>query len=169
MEGYCGVEDVKRALRGSTSAGGGNSSTAADLADADIQDSINEATALIDGFIGGPYEPEEEPVPPIIRYLCRDIAAYYSDLVWRRAKGAAEGSPVVLRFKAAMDVLDKLADGKLDLMGPMNVAEQAEIANQYTGNLFNICDFDLTGRTDPPLGFPLRLEAGALVWTADQE
>ena len=148
---YCSVQDVRRALV----AGGASASTntAADISDDALDDAAEEASSTIDAFIDGPYDPEEESIPSVIRFWARDIAAYLAMLTWRGAKAPAANNPVTLRYQHAMQMLQGVADGTIEIMTPQSVEDQPAVINQYTGSLFDTDDFDLVGRGESQTGW----------------
>lgn len=166
MPGYCGVNDVRRGLTGSAEAGGADrggapTNTAADLDDEAIQDSIDEATALVDAYIDGPYDVAIEKVPNYVRFWTRDIASYYATLVWRKSKAPTPSDPVVLRYQHTLDMLQSVAQGELAILGPQDVEDQptvvnpmsplvtlANISNINNLQLINPWNFDLWGRSE---------------------
>ena len=173
---YCGANDIRRALTGSATAGGGPpdppTNTAADLDDEALNDSAEEASAIVDSYIDGPYDTTADKIPPVVRFWTRDIAAYLATLVWRRSKAPAANDPVVLRFNTALDMLKEVADGALTILGPVNVDDQptvvTSILTPFAGSLFTPNDFDLTGRMAGYPGWPLYYWNGFLLWSTEE-
>lgn len=140
--------------------------TAADLTDAQLADSIAEADALIDGYIGGYYavpvvgylDANGNPpatVPAPINYWSRNIAAYNASLAYRGSMDFADQDPIARRFKDTLDALTAVSTGKMRLQLPQNTGvnsatEAGNVFNPYDGDLFTPDDFDLT--TDPNPG-----------------
>lgn len=114
MADYTDVSAVRLAL----SPGGDESDTgsAASLADADLQAAIDDATDEVNGKITARYPlPIAAPVPSILARICRDIAAYFATLTYRRGDPLLPGDPVALRYKAAEDLLTQIQTGMLSL------------------------------------------------------
>jgi phage gp36-like protein len=113
---YSSPTDVRFAL----TPGGdeADKSTAAILEDDQITDAIKEADGTIDTYIfslfGIPQDPDtpEVAVYPV-RAWSRDIAAYLATLTYRKFKDYGEDEPVRQRYKFVIDLLDKIAAGKL--------------------------------------------------------
>jgi phage gp36-like protein len=151
---YCDVQDVRNALiPGGAST---ETNTAADVPDAAIQDAIDEAMAIVDAFVGGPYE-STDFIPGIVLYWTRDIAAYYATLTWRKSKAPSADNPVVTRYQHAIEMLQSIAEGGLDIPSPADIPDQGTVVNpadalvaSQNGTLFNPADFDLTGRSQGP-------------------
>lgn len=116
--------------------------TANQLSDAQVEAEIANADSQIDAMIGGRYTvPFEVPVPPLIHNLSIDIAAYLSDLRFRGAKEYAnELNPFYLRYQRALQLLNSVAMGDLDIPGGTDngtdVVDGNSIAiNPYEGTL----------------------------------
>lgn len=77
-----------------------------------VERAIADAGALIDSYIHGRYPGPLSPVPPVLRRLTVDLATY--DLFSRRS---IIGCPEIRkdRHKAALALLDRLADGRVTL------------------------------------------------------
>lgn len=117
--------------------------TAADLSDPQIQYEIDSAAAVIDSYLRVQYVvPFAEPVPFIIKSICTDIAAYRSDLNYRKSREYdSQNMPIIQRYNMAMASLGDLQCGKQTIPAPReNVSDQgAIIVHQYPVALF---DFD---------------------------
>jgi phage gp36-like protein len=88
-----------------------------DLTSAALCDSfIAGAEALIDGRLAKAYQVPVTPVPPLLRTLATDIAAYrvLSQRIFLAATPA--DSPWPNRFAESLKLLEDLADGKLALV-----------------------------------------------------
>jgi phage gp36-like protein len=146
---YCSVADVRIALTQAGSATGSN--TAADMDDVTISDSIYEASGVIDGYIGGSYQPSDT-VPPIVTFWCRDVAAFLATCTWRKSKDFAAMDPVWLRYQWVLGQLNGLGAGSIVLPGggPSNPtgSSGATVVNPYPCTLFTPCDFDLLGESE---------------------
>jgi phage gp36-like protein len=159
---YCTVPDVRYAL--TQAAEESDTNTAADMDDATIQDSIDEASSIIDLYVDGPYL-STDTKPGIIKYWCRDIAAYLAASVWRKSKDWTALDPVYLRWQGATQGLQAVASGTLSIPTPASADEQATLINQYDGTLIHSWEFDLTGMSYPTdTGFPLYYYKGWLWW-----
>jgi phage gp36-like protein len=98
--------------------------SAGSLSDAQLNDAIREASALIDSFIGSRYTTPVGPVDPLanpltypdpIRQWARDIALYLATLTWLRRDNLEPTDPVALRYALAMATLTAVRDGKASL------------------------------------------------------
>ena len=167
---YCSANDVRRALTGSATAGILPSNTAADLDDEALEDSANEASAIVDSYIDGPYDTTIETIPPVVSFWTRDIAAYYATLVWRRSKAPVPNDPVILRYDNAMKMLEGVAAGTITIIGPEGLEDQPTVVNPdqtQAATLFRPWNFDLTGRGEylgMYSGWPLWYWQGQLYW-----
>lgn len=144
-EGYTTVEDLLYAL-----APGGQDTrsgdTAASLERTQLEDAITEASQEIDLRLAQRYTVPFEPVPPIIAQLTRDIAAYGATLTHRRGNPLGQDHPIRLRYTKATGLLDKIADGTIELDEAEGVARdsgEAFVVNPYEGNLWDLDSFDL--------------------------
>lgn len=79
--------------------------------DSVVDRAIADAAALIESYIHGRYPAPLDPVPPVIRRIAVDLAIY--DLFSRRSMDCPEIRKD--RHKAAMSLLDRLADGRVTL------------------------------------------------------
>lgn len=116
---YSSPADVRFAL---TPGGDENDlTTPAHFEDDQIIDAIKEADGTIDTFIyslyGIPQDPTAEPADSVavypVRAWSRDIAAYLVTLTYRKFKEYEPDETVRQRFQWVMDILQKIADGKL--------------------------------------------------------
>lgn len=128
------------------------SNTAADFSDAQLQDAIDEAAALIDSYIGKfyvtPVAQVDGATPQPIGFWARNIAAYNATLTYRNSMPVPPDDPVSLRWKATMDALGLVATGKVTLSIPENVGDSAansvgRAINPYVGDLWTPDDFSL--------------------------
>jgi phage gp36-like protein len=125
---YCAITDVRMALSGSVAATG--TQTASDLPDAAITDAITEASATIDAYVGGPYTATTAtlPVPNVIKYWCRDIAAFLATATWRKSKDVKDTDPIVRRYNFVRSQLQLVVTGKLVVATPLD-NQKAEVIN----------------------------------------
>ena len=147
---YAEIADVRSALLRNDEDAEGN---AASLSDTKIQEALDGATAEVDAWLAGRYEPPfSDPAPTLVKLLTIDIAAYLADLTYRQAADfSSELDPVYLRYQRAKATLEKLADGTLTLPGipdPVPDSTLAFWANPYAGSLFLPGDFDLVSDYD---------------------
>ena len=165
---YCSAQDIRNALN--PDGVNNNSNTAADLTDTALMDCAEEASATIDAYIDGPYDPTVESIPPIVKFWARNIGAYLATLTWRGAKAPAPNSPVVIRYQNTMGMLESVITGELAFPTPMNVEDQATIINPNLGGLptdrplITANEFDLTGRQEDLPGWPLTSNGIAVFW-----
>lgn len=127
--------------------------TAADLSDAQLQDSINEADAMIDGYIGGVYTTPVAQVagltPHPIDYLSRNIAAYNATLAFRGSMDFTDTDPVARRYRDSEAFLKGVGTNRISLPIPRNVGgagattSVAPAFNPYTGDLWTPDDFSI--------------------------
>lgn len=127
----------------------GNGST---LSDETIIEAIDQASSEIEGKLASRYTVPFEPVPPLIKALCVNIAAYLADLTFREVKDhQTELSPVYLRYQRAQAMLEQLQVGSMvippvgevpDPEDPSGAGARAVYASNST-SLFGPCDFDI--------------------------
>lgn len=148
---YTSVQAVRRALApgGSEDATLG---TAASLADQDLYRAIGEAAAEINSKLSARYSlPFTDPTPPLLEALNRDIAAFLATLVYRRNQPLPAEDPVRLRYQRAQALLDRLADGRAELLGQdaqgtIGESGEATVVNILDDqSLFGLEDFSLSG------------------------
>lgn len=142
---YSTVTSVRTAL---TAGGVMDGTSAASLSDADIQDKIDEADALIDGYLNARYTlPIEGTVPAILNMISRDLAASYATITYLGSIPLQPTHPVQIKATAAMATLDKIRTG--DVMLPLPGAGSGQrtdnpaVENPYDGDMFTLSDFDL--------------------------
>lgn len=131
--------------------------TAADYTDEQLTDSITQADALIDGYIGGFYAtPVTEPGEPLA-FWSRTIAAYLATLTFKGSLDLSDSDPVVRRYQIVLTNLKDVAAGRMKLNfpgndGPSKVAGVGQVVNPDTGpyELFPASDFDI----DPAPHYP---------------
>lgn len=114
-----------------------------------IEDARTEIDARLAVRYPAPFDdpdnPEMKPVPPVVKRINRDMAAYLATLTMLRGAPMAEGHPVALRNGSAQSLLQGIATGKitLDLPGGLDEDQQQEnkaggatVINRYAGSMF---------------------------------
>jgi len=141
------------------------SRTAASLDDAHINDAIQQASDIIDGYLGSRYTvPFGPTVPSLVSTIAEAIAAYRADLTYRQGVDYdSELDPVYLRVKECVQQLKDIRDGKMDIPGIPKPDGSgipiggATVINPYAGTLFWPADFDLVQdlfpHRDPRVGW----------------
>lgn len=134
--------------------------TAADLTDAQLQNAIDEADAVIDGYLGNYYAVPVQPVngatPNPLPFWSRNIAAYVATLSYRGSQDFTDTDPIARRYKDTLAALQQVAMGKMKLSLPDNqtgnAAEGAgQVFNPYVGDLWTPDDFNLSQAPNPGL------------------
>ena len=143
---YSTLASVRTAL---TSGGVMDGTSAASLPDADIQDKIDEADALIDGYLTARYSlPIAGEIPPIVRMISRDLAALYATITYLGSIPLQPTHPVQIKGTSAMATLDKIRTGDIMLPLPGAGSEQRNdnpaVENLYDGSMFTLSQFSLT-------------------------
>lgn len=165
---YATPDDVRAAISGY---GASDQGSAAGLTDEQLLGPLQEAHDEIDARLAVRYQtpfddmryPDPVPVPALVRRICVGIAAYLATLTFLRGALLEPTHPVSLRYARAQQMLSGIANGSINLDLPAGPpAEQAaetsdggaSVVNQYTGTLFDLCDFGIgvAGRRGP--GFP---------------
>lgn len=144
---YSTLVNVRTAL-----AAGGlmDPTSAAAMADADIQDKIDEADALIDGYLTARYALpiDNAAIPPIVRMISRDLAASYATITYLGSIPLQATHPVQIKAQSAMNTLEKIRTGEVMLSLPGAGSQQRNdspaVVNIYDGQMFSPGDFDLT-------------------------
>lgn len=145
---------VRKALVPSSDGGEPESPThtAADLSNSQLQDAIDEADVILNGYIGGRYVTPVALVsgvtPHPIDYWSRNIAAYNATLTFRGSQDFTDQDPVARRYALTMEALQAVSSGRVTLEIPGNVSDTAAQGvspayNPYSGTLFCVEDFDL--------------------------
>lgn len=121
---------------------------AASLSDSDIQDKIDEADALIDGYLNARYElPITADVPPVLSMISRDLAAYYATATYLGSVLIQPTHPVQLKATTAMATLEKIRAGEIMLPLPGAGSDQRNdnpvVENAYDGNMFTMGQFSI--------------------------
>lgn len=136
--------------------------TAADLSDAQLNDAIAEADAMIDSYIGGyyavPVAATGTPavIPHPIDFWSRNIAAYGATLTYRGSMDFTDTDPINRRYKDTLAALQAVAAGKVRLQIPENTSGNSAIQpgstiNPYVGDLWQPEDFSLYPAQSPQL------------------
>lgn len=152
---YCTVDDVRVILRGN--AEDPNEGTAASLADETITVHIASASAEIDANLYHRFTLPFNPVPDLVNNICRDIAAYLSDLTFREnVEYKSPQEPILLRYQRAEALLKSVRVGDIYLPDATGLEEPGQqvnitVANPYDSALFSSDDFIFPTRnpTDP--------------------
>lgn len=142
------------------------SGTGADLSDAQLEDAIAEADAVIDSYIAKYYAvpvalvipatddvqgdgAPDGSVPHPIDYWSRNIAAYNATLVVRKSLDFTDDDPVARRYNATMSALVGVSKGQATLQIPENTTPNAAtgagapVNPYYAGDLFDAADWNL--------------------------
>lgn len=106
---YCVPDDVRNAL---VPEGDPFDNTAATMQDAQIGDAIATAQSIVEGYASTAYE--DDVVPPLIRSLTIDLAAFYATAIYRKQQPFTNNEPILLRQQAAMQTLQDIAAGRVD-------------------------------------------------------
>lgn len=143
---YSTVQDVRLAL--SVGASGLDGTMSSEVSDDQIADNIAEADAQIDGYLSVRYAvPVTGTVPPLLKFLSRDLAAYLTQLTWLGSVDMGANDPVKLRLERANHILDDLRNGKmtvpLDPAGDDTSQFDPYVLNPYDGSMFTLDQFDL--------------------------
>lgn len=119
--------------------GGSNDvSSAAALGDAQIQESIDNASGQVDGALLVRYVlPLPAPVPQLVVSLTTDIAAYLATMAWRRGKLMPPRSPPQLRYDRATAILAQVAAGTISLPAASSQSSGA-VAFQTGADFFRL-------------------------------
>lgn len=145
MTVYATPEDVRTIL---TNDDADLSGSAAGMVDVKIQVEIDAAQAEIDARLANRYVTPFVAVPPLIKTITVDIAAYRANLLYRRSQDLTAEDPMVLRYTNAQTLLGLLASGAADLPGVgvgdgNSTAGTATVRNPYRGKLFSPDDLGL--------------------------
>lgn len=113
---------------------------------------IDRAGDKIDAHLRGRYTVPFTSVPPLIKSIAGDIAAYRAVLAYYGTVDLTELDPMVLRYREADQLLRDLSGGKATLeVEPDSPSDTTELAviNAYPGGIFSDRDFRLY-EGDPP-------------------
>lgn len=136
---YSTPAEVRSLLVGvNTSPAGDYDLTPNQLSDDQVTAEIANADSEIDAKLANRYTvPFIAPIPELIHSLSIDIAAYLCDLRFRGARElSSDLHPFYLRYRRALDMLEKLTLGSLELPNiELDEAGGASVVNPYTGEL----------------------------------
>lgn len=129
--------------------------TPAGMSDASLNLAIDDAQAVVDGYIGSQVTvPLTGTVPALVETLTAWEAAYLGMLTFRRTKDLERDDPFRLRHEWALSMLEKIAAGAITIPGSGDdVADDPQVFNQYDGYMFLPEDFDLRPVDAPPHRF----------------
>lgn len=142
---YSDVDTVRLVLSSDMAETGG---TAADLSDDQITYEIQSASAMIDSELRVAYMVPFDPVPFLIKSICTDIAAYRTDLNYRKSREYdSQNMPIILRYNMANQTLQELKRGDKTLSASRSDpnSEGAMVVHQYQYELFDSNEFNLFG------------------------
>jgi phage gp36-like protein len=88
---------------------------------------IQKACNVIDSFISGRYATPLQNVPGIIKDICIDLTVY--NLYTRRNREISKESAVYLDHQAAMDILKRISEKKINLSGVPEVQGSPNVKN----------------------------------------
>lgn len=152
--GYSTPADVRSAVSDtSTPDQPSTDATAARLDDTQLDDAIDQADSRINSYIGRYYVtpvPADAGVyPDALRFLSRDLAAYFASLTVRKSQDLTPNDPVARRYTDAMALLTSVRDGKatLDLPTPAGDGDaQAAVGTAINQEpiMFDQADFGLS-------------------------
>jgi phage gp36-like protein len=134
---YTALTDLRYAL---APGGGSDPATASSLTDVELGDAIEEASAEVDAELAALYAvPLDDPVPPIVARITRDIAAYLATLTHRRGVPLSTDDPARLRGDQARALLRRIGSGQAGLVGVGGTSDAADgsaVANPYSGEMW---------------------------------
>lgn len=151
---YCTPDEVRHVL----AAGADEidtAETAASLGDSALAGAIEDAQNEVDGKLAARYSGipfVAADVPPIVKSITMNIAAYLATLTFRRTLDMTDQDPVSLRYARAEANLTAIVKGQMDLpVSPPTPDPVVDLGivggvRRYTGDLFSASDFDLTTR-----------------------
>ncbi len=138
---YTVPDDVRRILRGADQDDDGGN--AGDLDDAQILLEIENASSQIDDTLRTVYTVPFDPVPPMIHSLATDIAAYLSDLNYRKSREyESDNYPIIRRYNRARELLEFYRNGNMILPVTRDIDDTsgAVVIHAYDGTLFTVED-----------------------------
>lgn len=119
--------------------------------DAELADAAASAQAEVAARVAHRYRIPTDPaaVPRLLVDAATDIAAWLYTVAHAAPDGLPDTHPATLRYRRAVDLLDGVATGRVDL--PDAPAADADgsrpaVRNPYHGRLYGLADFDLTHR-----------------------
>ncbi|HYK70433.1 MAG TPA: phage protein Gp36 family protein [Streptosporangiaceae bacterium] len=133
---YASISDL-RLMLDSTDAGTG---TAAQLSDEQLTLALRSATDRVSTYAGVSYDPAASPptMPGIVRDITLDLAAWWATTYYLKQKEMGANHPAVLRYTAAMGVLDAIRKGEIILDPASGGAAASRIINSipavFTGD-----------------------------------
>lgn len=161
---YTDPDEVRAVL---SFAGASDTRSPSGATDEQLTSAIEDARVEIDARLAVRYpapfdDPDNaarKPVPPVVKRINRDIAAYLATLTFLRGAPLVAEHPVALRYASAQNLLNGIATGKitLDLPGgnpadqPAENAPGATVVNPYSGDMFTAAGFGI-GRATGPFG-----------------
>lgn len=93
-----------------------------------VELNITKACNVIDSYIGGRYKiPLQGEIPGIIKNCAVDIAIY--SLYTRRNREISKDSAVYLDYQAAMEILKRISEKKMNLPGVSESVGEVKIQN----------------------------------------
>lgn len=157
---YASVADLRNVLSGTDSGTG----TAAQLTDDQLTLALYTSSNRVSVYAGNFYDssvPQADP-PPILHDLTLDLACFWAAKTYMKFKVIEPTSPIFIAYQNAMQVLQDVRDGKVDL-GP----GVAPGIGDETGTVINRIPAIFTGRdsntrVSPETGV---LEADSPFWT----
>lgn len=144
---YATVTDVRLAVARDPS----KARSAANLADDQINQAIEDAQSQVDGYLRRRYSlPLPAPVPALAKSLVIDIAAYLAGLNYYQETQLLADDPLSLRYQRAIALLKDIQDGEIDLdvgdgagPAPDTAGSMSRPVRQYDGSMFGLSDFGL--------------------------
>jgi phage gp36-like protein len=123
---YCTLDDLTLAIPARTLAQLSNDTAPATEPNLPvIERAVTHAEEVVDGCLRGRYELPLQEVPTIVRELTVNIARHW--LYARRPEGKDDLPPAVVRgYKAAMDMLAAIQNGKLTIGIQATLGSQPE-------------------------------------------
>jgi phage gp36-like protein len=157
---YASVADLRNVASGTDSGTG----TLAALTDAQLELALYAASNRVSVYAGNTYDgssPDATP-PGILHDLTLDLAAFWADATYLKHKTVDPQSPIFIKYKDAMAILQDVRAGKI-LLDPV----PAPGIGMETGIIINRVPAIFTGRDsntrlDPTTG---TLEADSPFWT----
>lgn len=138
MSVYAQVADVKAVLEGQT---GDVPGSAAELSEPKIQSALDNAEEQVNINLRSRYIVPLNPVPPLVKFITRDIAVQLADWTYRMSREYGAGdNPIRLRYDRAVQLLQDIRMGILSLDVPeTNISSGfAEAINPYDGDLITV-------------------------------
>lgn len=141
---YATVAQLRSALN---PAGGPDSGTAATLPDLELEQTLARADAEINGYLSGLYTlPLQAPFPALVVQLAVDLAVLDGTLRYRRSVPLVKDDPIRLRGEEARRLLQRIGDGRVDLIGVagrVGQSSEAAVVNPFDSPLWSPEDFNL--------------------------